>query len=198
MNPNEPNTEPITEVTEAPMETKEALIDTNETDIEPISFSIEDQPKDQSTVEPEQDLLEKPAPIKKQRTEKQIQAFRKAQEALKAKRFLRKQEKESAPKPKRGRPPKKILPIEEKEDEDEEEDEEDEEDDDIQEEVYITTRRKGSSKRPKQKPKPKRRIVYVSESSSSEESESEDEEEHRNAWSHAPVNVSPYAGLRFL
>ena len=94
---NEPNTEPITEVTEAPMETKEALIDTNETDIEPISFSIEDQPKDQSTVEPEQDLLEKPAPIKKQRTEKQIQAFRKAQEALKAKRFLRKQEKESAP-----------------------------------------------------------------------------------------------------
>ena len=43
---NEPNTEPITEITEAPMETKEALIDTNETDIEPISFSIEDQPKD--------------------------------------------------------------------------------------------------------------------------------------------------------
>ena len=189
---NEPNTEPITEITEAPMETKEALIDTNETDIQPISFSIEDAPEH----------LEKETPKKKPRSEKQIIAFQKAQDALKAKRLLRKQEKESAPKPKRGRPPKKILPIEEKEDEDEEEDEEDEEDDDIQEEVYITTRRKGSSKRPKQKPKPKRRIVYVSESesSSSEESESEDEEEeeHRNAWSHAPVNVSPYAGLRFL
>ena len=186
---NEPNTEPITEITEAPMETKEALIDTNKTDIQPISFSIEDAPEH----------LEKETPKKKPRSEKQIIAFQKAQDALKAKRLLRKQEKESAPKPKRGRPPKKILPIEEKEDEDEEEDEEDE-DDDIQEEVYITTRRKGSSKRPKQKPKPKRRIVYVSESSSSEESESEDEEEeeHRNAWSHTPVNVSPYAGLRFL
>ena len=101
---NEPNTEPITEITEAPMETKGALIDTNDTEIQPISYSIEDQPKEQSTVELEQDLLEKPAPIKKQRTEKQIQAFRKAQEALKAKRLLRKQEKAKLPKPKRGRP----------------------------------------------------------------------------------------------
>ena len=101
---NEPNAEPITDVSEAPMETKGALIDTNDTEIQPISYSIEDQPKEQSTVELEQDLLEKPAPIKKQRTEKQIQAFRKAQEALKAKRLLRKQEKDKLPKPKRGRP----------------------------------------------------------------------------------------------
>ena len=44
MNPNEPINEPITEITEAPMEAKEALIDTNDTDIQPISrqASIED------------------------------------------------------------------------------------------------------------------------------------------------------------
>ena len=91
---NEPNTEPITEITEAPMETKEALIDTNETDIEPISYSIEDAPEH----------LEKETPKKKPRSEKQIIAFAKAQEALKAKRILRKQEKDKLPKPKRGRP----------------------------------------------------------------------------------------------
>ena len=57
---NEPNTEPITEITEAPMETKEALIDTNETDIEPISrqASIEDAPEH----------LEKETPKKKPRS----------------------------------------------------------------------------------------------------------------------------------
>ena len=91
---NEPNTEPITEITEAPMEIKEALIDTNETDIEPISYSIEDAPEH----------LEKETPKKKPRSEKQIIAFAKAQEALKAKRILRKQEKDKLPKPKRGRP----------------------------------------------------------------------------------------------
>ena len=79
---NEPNTEPITEITEAPMETKEALIDTNETDIEPISYSIEDAPEH----------LEKETPKKKPRSEKQIIAFRKAKDALKAKRLLKKQE----------------------------------------------------------------------------------------------------------
>ena len=68
MNPNEPNTEPITEITEAHMETKEALIDTNETDIEPISFSIEDAPEH----------LEKETPIKKPKSEKQTIAFAKA------------------------------------------------------------------------------------------------------------------------
>ena len=166
---NEPNTEPMTEITEAPMETKEALIDTNDTVIQPISYSIEDQPKEQSTVELEQDLLEKPAPIKKQRTEKQIQAFRKAQEALKAKRLLRKQEKDKLPKPKRGRP----IKVKKKE----EVEEEDTDEEDIDEEVFITTRRKGSSKRSQKKTtkqKPKRRIVYVSESESSSESEEEE------------------------
>ena len=70
---NEPNTEPITEITEAPMETKEALIDTNKTDIEPISFSIEDLPNDA-----EEDILEKTTPQKKPRTKKQVEAFAKA------------------------------------------------------------------------------------------------------------------------
>ena len=102
---NEPNTEPITEITEAPMETKEALIDTNETDIEPISYSIEDAPEH----------LEKETPKKKPRSEKQIIAFRKAQDALKAKRLLKKQEKASLPKPQRGRP-KQQPPIEENKD----------------------------------------------------------------------------------
>ena len=74
MNTNDPNTETISEITDAegrPVERNEALIDTNDTDIEPISYSVEDLPKEQPTVELEQDLLEKPAPIKKQRTEKQ-------------------------------------------------------------------------------------------------------------------------------
>ena len=53
---NEPNTEPITEITEAPMETKEALIDTNETDIEPISFSIEDAPEHLEKETPKKNL----------------------------------------------------------------------------------------------------------------------------------------------
>ena len=193
---NEPNAEPITEITEAPMETKGALIDTNDTEIQPISYSIEDQPKEKSTVELEQDLLEKPAPIKKQRTEKQIQAFRKAQEALKAKRLLRKQEKDKLPKPKRGRP----IKVKKKE----EVEEEDTDEEDIDEEVYITTRRKGSSKRSQKKttkPKPKRRIVYVSESESSSESEEEEETEEETEeeeYGYTPVDVSPYAGLRFL
>ena len=65
MNPNEPINEPITEITEAPMEAKEALIDTNDTDIQPISFSIEDLPKEQSTIE-QDDILEKITPTKNQ------------------------------------------------------------------------------------------------------------------------------------
>ena len=63
---NEPNTEPITEITEAPMETKEALIDTNKTDIEPISYSIEDAPEH----------LEKETPKKKKQEWKTDYSFR--------------------------------------------------------------------------------------------------------------------------
>ena len=47
------------------MEAKEALIDTNDTDIQPISFSIEDLPKEQSIVE-QDDILEKITPTKNQ------------------------------------------------------------------------------------------------------------------------------------
>ena len=132
---NEPNTDPITEITEAPMETKEALIDTNKTDIEPVSYSIEDAPEH----------LEKETPKKKTRSEKQIIAFAKAQEALKAKRILRKQEKDKLPKPKRGRP----IKVKKEEEEVEEEVVEEDTDEDIQEEVFITTRRPSSSKRSK-------------------------------------------------
>ena len=181
---NEPTTEPITDISEASMETSGALIDTNDTVIQPISYSIEDAPEH----------LEKETPKKNPRSEKQIIAFAKAQEALKAKRILRKQEKDKLPKPKRGRPIK--VKKEEKEEEEEEEVVEEDTDEDIQEEVFITTRRPSSSKRSKQKQKqkPKRRIVYVSESESSSESEEEEEEE----YGYAPVDVSPFAGLRFL
>ena len=39
---NEPITEPMTEIIDPPIESDKALIGTNETDIEPVSFSIED------------------------------------------------------------------------------------------------------------------------------------------------------------
>ena len=184
---NEPNTEPIAVITEAPMETKEALIDTNKTDIEPISYSIEDAPEH----------LEKETPNKKPRSEKQIIAFAKAQEALKAKRILRKQEKDKLPKPKRGRP----IKVKKEEEEVEEEVEEDTDEEDVDEEVYITTRRKKRSQK-KTKPKPKRRIVYVSESDSSSSSESETDEDEEEQYlqypSSAPPPMSPFDGLRFL
>ena len=186
---NEPNTEPITEITEAPMETKEALIDTNKTDIEPISYSIEDAPEH----------LEKETPKKKPRSEKQIIAFRKAQDALKAKRLLKKQEKASLPKPQRGRPKKQTpLPVEESESESEEE---------CEEEVFITTTRKDKKKKKKKqkqkkKKKTTRRIVYVSESESSSESESEtesdNESEPEDGRAYAQPQPQPFDGLRFL
>ena len=184
---NEPNTEPITEITEAPMETKEALIDTNETDIQPISFSIEDAPEH----------LEKETPKKKPRSEKQIIAFRKAQDALKAKRLLKKQEKASLPKPQRGRPKKQTPPpVEESESEEE-----------CEEEVFITTTRKDKKKKKKKqkqkkKKKTTRRIVYVSESESSSESESEtesdNESEPEDGRAYSQPQPQPFDGLRFL
>ena len=207
MNPNEPNTEPITEITEAPMETKEALIDTNETDIQPISrqASIEDVPNDA-----EEDILEKTTPQKKPRTKKQVEAFAKAQEALKAKRLLRKQEKDRLPKPKRGRP-KKVLPIEEKKNQQEEvveEESESESEEECEEEVFITTTRNDKKKKKKKKQKQKkkkkttRRIVYVSESESSSESESEtesdNESEPEDGRAYAQPQPQPFDGLRFL
>ena len=188
---NEPNTEPMTEITEAPMETKEALIGTNETDIEPISFSIEDAPEH----------LEKETPKKKTRSEKQIIAFAKAQEALKAKRLLKKQEKASLPKPQRGKPKKQTPPpVEESESEEE-----------CEEEVFITTTRKDKKKKKKKKKqkqkkkkkkKTTRRIVYVSESESSSESESEtesdNESEPEDGRAYAQPQPQPFDGLRFL
>ena len=66
MNTNDPNTETISEITEPPVETKEALIDTNDMDIEPIprQESIEDLPKEPPHSVPvcaalEEDILEK-------------------------------------------------------------------------------------------------------------------------------------------
>ena len=205
MNTNEPITESISENTEQKTEGKETLIGSNETDIEPISrqASIEDLPKGScpgTAAEEEADHLEKPIPKKKPRTQKQIEAFRKAQEALKTKRLIRKQEKESQPKPKRGRP-KKILPTVKKkiEEEEEEDEEEDEDEEDFDEQVFITTRRKSSLASKKPKMKPKRRIVYVSESESESESESDsDSEQYLQYPSSAPPPMSPFDGLRFL
>lgn len=179
---------------------EEENIDETIVDKEPITDDIEE----------EEGSIEKAAPPKRPRSEKQRKAFEKAQAALKAKREKDRELKAASRKP-RGRP-KKVLEesaqsvesVEVKpnaarrrhagrqtevfiEDGTSSSDSE-------PEQIVVKTRRK--KKKPKQKKQPQ--VIYISESDSDEEYAQAEGDYYEDAQAPAGAPVDPFAGLRFV
>ena len=174
---------------------EEENIDETIVDKEPITDDIEE----------EEGSIEKAAPPKRPRSEKQRKAFEKAQAALKAKREKDRELKAASRKP-RGRP-KKVPEVEESVEEvpknagrrRQKQTEVFIEDgtsssDSEPEQIVVKTRRK--KKKPKQKKQPQ--VIYISESDSDEEYAQAEGDYYEDAQAPAGAPVDPFAGLRFV
>ena len=176
---------------------EEEKIDETIVDKEPITDDIEE----------EEGSIEKAAPPKRPRSEKQRKAFEKAQAALKAKREKDRELKAASRKP-RGRP-KKVPEVEESVEEVPKNagrrrhagrqtevfiEDGTSSSDSEPEQIVVKTRRK--KKKPKQKKQPQ--VIYISESDSDEEYAQAEGDYYEDAQAPAGAPVDPFAGLRFV
>ena len=177
-------------------------------DEENIDETIVDKEPITDDIEEEEGSIEKAAPPKRPRSEKQRKAFEKAQAALKAKREKDRELKAASRKP-RGRP-KKVLEesaqsvesVEVKPNAARRRQKQTEvfiEDgtsssDSEPEQIVVKTRRK--KKKPKQKKQPQ--VIYISESDSDEEYAQAEGDYYEDAQAPAGAPVDPFAGLRFV